>query len=298
MVMAQVLGPAPLGVVPTQTQGGRLSLSSTLPVSGDVTGATSIWFLPYLGRSIALWNSTLSQWVARSIPDSGVSVAIGTLADATKPYDVFAFDNSGAVAIEIGPVWTSTTARATNVVTTDGARTKSGDKTRRYLGTFMPTATTTTEDSAANRYLWNNDNRVVRSMQALDATASWTYTTATWRQARASTANQLNYVAGIDEDAVWASVYAAASTTNGAGLTFLPGVGVNSTSVNSATVFAGIAQGTSELMLPAHYIGRPGLGKNFLAWLEWSQAVGTTTWWSTGGGTIPTQSGIYGWLRA
>ena len=55
-------------------------------------------------------------------------------------------------------------------------------------------------------------------MSASDATASWTYSTATFRQANGSAANQLNFVVGYSEDAVEARVVGISannsSTTN------------------------------------------------------------------------------------
>jgi len=134
--------------------GGRLTLTSGTPVTtSDVTGATNIYYTPYVSNVISLWTG--ARW--QPIEFSEYTLALGTLTSG-KPYDVFAYLSSGALACEM-LAWTNDTTRATAITIQDGRYCKSGDKTRLYLGTFYTTATTTTEDSAANRYLWNMYNR-------------------------------------------------------------------------------------------------------------------------------------------
>src|SRR5262245_53098047 len=129
---------------------GRLTLTTGVPVTtSDVTGATNIFYTPYVCDTITLWTGT--YWA--TITFTEYTLALGTLTSG-KPYYFFASLSSGALLLEV-LVWTSDTARATAVIYTDGRLTKSGDKTRLLLGTFYTTATTTTEDSAANRYLAN-----------------------------------------------------------------------------------------------------------------------------------------------
>jgi hypothetical protein len=189
-------------------------------------------------------------------------------------------------------VWTNDTTRATAVTLQDGRYCKSGDKTRLYLGTFYTTATTTTEDSLSKRYLFNQYNRVKRALaHTLEATASWTYTTATWRQANANTANQLQYVNGDPAHLLVADVQAAVS--NGASISVATGIGVDSTSANSARY---IGENTSGgvLQIRAQYKGYPGIGRHYVAWLETSAATGTTTWYGAVNSFY--QTGIFGEL--
>lgn len=157
--------------------GGRLTLTTGLPVTtADVTGATSIFYTPYVSDLISLWDGALWQTVAFT----EYTLALGTLTSG-KPYDVFAFLTAGALTLEV-LVWTSDSARATAVTYQDGRLCKSGDKTRLLLGTFYTTATTTTEDSDAKRYLWNCYNQVRRRAHKTDAATSHTYGTATFRE--------------------------------------------------------------------------------------------------------------------
>jgi hypothetical protein len=173
---------------------GRLTLTTGLPVTiADVTGATTIYFTPYMGNKIALYDG--AAWAIFTLTER--SIALGTLT-AALPYDVFIYSNAGTLTLEV-LAWTNVNTRATNLVFQDGIYVKTGATTRRYLGTFYTTATTTTEDSFAKRLLWNYYNRLRRPLRIVEATDSWTYTTATFRQARASTANQVAVVIGVSE---------------------------------------------------------------------------------------------------
>ena len=156
--------------------GGRLTLTSGTPVTtSDVTGATSIYYTPYISNVISLWTGY--RW--QPIEFSEYTLALGTLTSG-KPYDVFAYLSSGVLALEM-LAWTNDTTRATAITIQDGRYCKSGDKTRLYLGTFYTTATTTTEDSENNRYLWNQYNQELKVVVGSSG-ANHTYTTASYRE--------------------------------------------------------------------------------------------------------------------
>jgi hypothetical protein len=181
-------------------------------------------------------------------------------------------------------------ARATALVKQNGAWYKTGALTRRYLGTFIPTATTATEDSVLNRFLFNASNRLERFMNVIDATANWAYATAAWRQARGVNPNQLQCCIGLSEDVAKASVIVGGTTSAGGYVGV--GVGVNSTSVNSAQQGGDYCAGSTTNTFKAQYSGYPGVGYNALLWLEY--AVATTTYY---GGNTPMQSGMQAWMR-
>lgn len=264
-----------LDLVKSRVNGFRLTLTTGVPVTtSDVTAATTIYCTPYKGNSIALYDGT--TWVIRS--SSGFSLALGTLT-ASLPYDVFCYDNNGTPTLEF-TAWTNTTTRATALAYQDGVLVKSGAATRRYLGTFYTTSTTTTEDSAASRLLWNYYNRVDRQLNVSDATNSWAYTTATYRQARAQASNKLQIVVGVAECAIDVSCIAFANNTGSVQLA--TGIGVDSTSSNSAIIKGGQVSGSSDIPgVFSHYRGVPSAGYHYYAWLEYSVATGTTTWYGT-----------------
>jgi hypothetical protein len=360
--------------LPLSTAEGRLTLTSTVPVTtADVTGASTIYFTPYHGDRISVYDGT--RWKAYKFTE--LSLALGTLINAQN-YDVFIYDNSGTLTLE-ATEWASATvtmtiaapgvvtwtghgmssgnsitftttgalptgvtadtqywitvvdantfrlstslinqgagtlittsgsqsgthtghqpqARQTALTTQNGVQVKSGATTRRYLGTFMTTSTTTTEDSVAKRFVWNNHNRIERVMSAVDTTNTWTYSTAAYRQSNNSSANQVAFILGLSENAVNASVSSAAASSTSTYRVVRTGVGLDSTITNSATTYD-IAYGNNVqvMALKADYRGYPSLGYHALVWIEYGNGTDTQTWY--GDGTSTTQQGILGNIR-
>lgn len=267
-----------LGLLPGVCD-GRLTLTSGVPVTVDgVSGASTVYFTPYVGDKVSLYDGT--RWRLYSF--SELSFTLSGLTSGL-PYDLFLYDNAGTLTLE-ATAWTSGTLRATALVRQNGVLCKTGALTRRYLGTFYTSGTTTTEDTSSQRFLWNMYHRKQRSMQVVEATVSWTYTTATIRQANGSTANQLAFVRGLDEDAVTAVVSARFSNTN-AGIPTMVGVGLDTT-----TAFTGMwpreqsspTGGLTTVHTAAFSQVSLGIGYHFLSWNEFSGATGTTTWYGTG----------------
>lgn len=272
----------------------RLSLTSGLPVTtSDVTAASTIYCTPYKGNSIGLYDG--ANWNIRT--SSEFSLVLSALTSG-RPYDVFCYDNSGTPTLE-SLVWTNDTTRATALAYQDGVLVKSGAATRRYIGTFYTTSTTTTEDSTAKRYLWNYYNRVDRHMKcAAEGTNTWTYTTNTWRQANANTANQLDLVIGVSEDSISATVGSSARNGSADQSAFV-GIGVDSTTTNSATIMPESRiwnSATFYVTLFAHYVGILSAGRHYVAWLEIDvTGTGTTTW--TGDNGSIAIAGIHGMTK-
>lgn len=274
---------------------GRLTLTAGTPATtADVTAATTIYFSPYGGNRITLYDG--SSWAIYSF--SELSIALGT-DTASKPYDVFAYLNAGAVAIE-RLAWTNDTTRATALILQDGVKVKSGDATRRYLGTYRTTAVAgQTEDSAANRLVKNYYHKVLKVVRVIEATNNWAYTTDTWRQVRASTANQIGIVNGVAEDAISLQALAFAANTN-AGVILYTGIGDNATTAPTSNgqpsrVDTYLANGV--VTLPAFLTTVPNEGYRFYAWLERSEATGTTTWLGDNGDNQKQQAAMFGtWL--
>ncbi len=258
---------------------GRLTLTTGVPVTtSDVTAAETLYFTAFRGNCIALYDGT--NWYRRTFTEASIDVP-----DATNCYDVFAYDNGGTVTLEL-TAWTNTTTRATALTTHDGVLVKTGATTRRYLGTFYSTTAGNgqIEDSVANRYLWNYYNRVARPMRAVEATATWNYTTPTWRQANNAAANQLNFVVGVVEDAVDSRVVSMAS--NGTANISITSAAIrydDTPAPDAGCLFnsAMPAAAGSLVGLSAQLLKYPAVGKHYLAWLEYSTFAGTTTWYGT-----------------
>lgn len=270
----------------------RLTLTSGAPVSGDVAAATTIYCCPYKGNRIALYNGAI--WI--NYTSAEFSLALGTLT-ASKLYDVFCYQNAGVPTLEF-LAWTNDTTRATALAYNSGILIKSGDATRRYLGTFYTISTTQTADTSdsgtVGRYLWNYYNRVVRGMSSQDSTSSWTYQTLAWRQARATATNQLNFIVGVVEDMISAALVASgAQATAGYDVS----VGISCVSGGTASIVPSVT-GASLCPINGYYISvscativAPSLGRQNIAWLESGNATSLGTWYGISGNIKSTLSG-------
>jgi hypothetical protein len=165
---------------------------------------------------------------------------------------------------------------------------KSGATTRRYLGSLYchtngQTASSLTNTGATTgRYIFNYYNRVLLRMQRFETTSSWAYNTAAYRQANGSTVNQLNFFIGVVEDAVVCSqtglaniASANALATTAIGLNSITAIQSGSASVLNSMVINYATYGSSTIA------ATPSLGLNYLAWLEFGVAAGTTFFGST-----------------
>ena len=121
------------------TQDFRLTLVSNTPVmTTEVLAATTLYLTPYVGNRIALYNG--STWDV--LESEEVSLSLTDLAADTN-YDVFAYNNSGNLALETAVwsgSWAGVSTRATALVYQNGVLVKSGELTRRYLGTIRTSA--------------------------------------------------------------------------------------------------------------------------------------------------------------
>ena len=291
---------------------GRLTLTTAVPVtSSDVTAATTVYFTPYKGNVIQLFDGTV--WVPTVFAELSQATTDATKSPAAvaadSNYDVFVWNDAGTLRATRGPAWSSATARGTGAGTTELEMLEgryvnkiaitNGPAAQRglYVGTIRSTSASQIEDSLAKRYVWNNFNRVPRNMQARDATNSWAYSTGSFRQANGSTANQLDFVRGLDEDAVTAHLSAGGSGSDATLRTVYGGIGLDSTTTHAGLIGVAGFHSAAQAGVSAYYSGLPGLGRHFLAWLEWGNPAHTTTWQGDGGGTTQIH-GIQGVMPA
>ena len=254
------------GTVVAETFGGRLTLTTALPVTtSDVTAATTVYLTPHQGNQIALYSG--SAWAYFDLTEISISVPATT----DSNYDVFVYDSTGLTLEAV--VWTNDTTRATAIVLQDGVYCKSGTLTKRYVGSFRTTGVSgQTEDSEAARFVWNYYNRALRKMKAVDATTSWTYTTTSWRSANNSTANRVEFVRGVNENEMIAILDVTGYDSVG-GAVYV-GIGLDTTSANSADTLS--SNWTVNTIAPAYarYILAPALGYHYLQWVEYGSANG------------------------
>lgn len=327
----------------TVLSSGRLTLTSGTPITtADVTGATTVYYTPYNGNGISLYDG--SAWVGVSFSEVsikltdaqtgtrastgngiitgltdtsqlvvgmeasgtgiGASAVISSIDSATQvtlsvnntatgtatvtfkaatstPYDVFGKLVSGALKLELVK-WSSDTVRATDIAIQDGIKIKSGDATRRWLGSVRVMAAGTTYDSNLYRMLFNAHNRAPRKLVLRETTASWTYATASWRNANGNGANIVYFFCG-EETPVAASLRANASNSTSTVRSAYSSIGLDSGASPSSdcnTGYAAVDVYVSPLI--ADYLGTPGIGLHYLSWLELAAGADTQTFYGTG----------------
>jgi len=192
MTLVEELPLAMGSVIPT-APGGRLTLTSGIPVtSGDITAATVLYFTPYMGNKIELYYA--GEWTEYLFNELSLSLS-GYTAD--KNYDIFIYNNSGTLTLE-SVAWTNDTTRATALTTQDGVYVKSGDSTRRYLGTIRTTSTTgQCADSANKRYCWNYYNRVNKHSWKASDWVGHNYSSSSWRYWNNDSSFKIEFVTGV-----------------------------------------------------------------------------------------------------
>lgn len=282
------------GLLPQMCQ-GRLTLTTALPVTtADVTAAGTIYFAPYGGNRLSLYDGS-STWTAYAYTQLSLALTL----TSGKNYDVFAYNNSGTPALELSAAWTTDTARATALVSQDGVWVKTGATTRRYLGTLRASGANVTEDSATKRFVWNYYNRARRHLTRLETADSWTYTTATWRQSNNSSANQVEVVIGVAESQLRLIVVGLAANSVG-GAYLSAGIGEDSTTTPHANAI-GMSKTPAANILenPTAILElMPAVGYHYYAWLERSSASGTTTFYGDQGSPGIAQAGMQGSTEA
>jgi hypothetical protein len=220
-------------------------------MSSTVSAATTIYFTPYLNNTIPLYNgsyfvSTAFQELSQSTTDT---IRNPSAIGASKVNDWFVWiDSSGVIRLSHGPDWTNDTTRSAGTALTltkgiwlNASAITNGPYALRgtYVGTtrsdgssqldWIPTATGSGGSTGAFLGLWNNFNRVTVGATVTDNGTSYTYTTATIRQARASTGNQISFVLGLAEDSVMVSYSTRIDTVGVNGANASVGFGFDST---------------------------------------------------------------------
>ena len=268
---------------------GRLTLTTATPVTtSDVTSASTIYFTPYKGDKVRLHNG--SKWDIYTFTER--SLALTSLTSGLN-YDVFLYDNSGTLTLEL-TAWTNDTTRATALTLQNGVYVKSGATTRLYLGTIRTTGTTTTEDSESKRFCWNMYNRVTKPLVVTETTNTWTYTGGAFRAANNSSSNAFEAIQGLAEDRVY--VFVQNLFACGASAAMSVGIGLDSTTTDSSTINNGGAVAASNWgQCSAIYDSVPSLGYHKYHWLEDNQATAATeTWYGDNGGSFGMLQGMYG----
>jgi hypothetical protein len=284
--------------VPNVVQ-GRLTWVSGTPVPTTTSKtATVIYFTPYKGSYITLYYR--SQW--RLYLLSEISYTLSGLT-ANKNYDIFIYHDytTNTRILELSAAWNTDFVRTDALATQDGILVKSSDHTRRYLGTFRTNATATQYSfSEAFRNLWNYYNRVTYHLRVYNASNTWTYNANAWRESNNNAAIDVNFVIGVNEVLFRFRDKTNVISNAAAVRAFSTGVGVDSTTVNSALLMGirGNGNANVEVQSWAEYDGYPGIGYHTVAWIESSPSAARVVSWGDNGGAAagPVKSGTSGYL--
>ncbi len=294
---------------------GRLTLTTATPVlTSSVTGATTVYYTPFIGRSVPIYDGSvwsmaeLSADLSQATTDNTKSpVAVTT----SSNYDLFVWNDAGTYRCTRGPVWSSGTARGTGAGTTEleylnglfvnKVAISNGPAAQRgtYVGTIRTNASSSVDfiyganaagGTEAVLNVWNMYNRQAIMTTVGDTTDSWTRAQNTIGVANAGGSGsglrmRVSYVCGLAEEFVEAYYETRGFTTNTATLMFC-GVGVDSTSAISGTRGA---WGTESFggTLRGDYRGIPGLGSHFLQAMEQTNpTTGNCTYQGDNGGNF------------
>lgn len=256
-----------------QFPGGRLSLASGDPLPAtDQTAKTTVYYTPYVHNFISLYADGAWTW---NLIGSEKSVSVP--ATTNTPFDVFGYLDAGDLAIETLS-WTNDTTRATALARQDGFLVKSGDSTRLYLGTCRTTASSgQCEDSENKRFVWNAFNRVDRRLFKNISGSGYTYSTNTYRQANADSANQVAFVVGLSGTTYVRLQYNTLLSSTVASAVANVGIGKNVTNATSAFQLVTCLVTTAQFVV-CNYQDLQPIGYTFLAAIEKGAGTGTQTW--------------------
>jgi hypothetical protein len=241
------------------TPGGRITYSSSDPLAYGSSN-TSIYYLPYTSNAVAVYNG--SKWVLRTFSSINISSYI-----INTVYDIFLYDNAGTLAGE-QLAWTNTTTRATALAYQDGVLVKSGDATRRYVGTVYSNYLGVGPSSSG---IWNLYNQVDITLEK-NNTNSHTYNTSTVREWNNNAGSRIEIIIGLSNQGIIG--LAASSITNSANSVGACGCGINtSTSFGNLNhSFAGVL--SNNFIQHVHAAAMSVAGLNYVTVTEWGNAGG------------------------
>jgi hypothetical protein len=255
--------------------GGRLVVGlGADPISEGTSGTLA--YSPYVGDLVAIYDG--SAWQAREIDTPLLDVSALT---ADQVYDVFAAWSGSAVVLE-SVAWSNhgagTGARATALARQDGALVKSGDATRRYLGTIrtVDDSGVKARDAAQFRYVDNVANRVPYRDTSHDSTDSWSSsgTNLTWAARNGGNAAWVHrWVHGLAQS-VRADGAIGIDTSGGADA-YSGGPALNWTSGAPASTTLRSVSASQAGATPESYAGTPPIGYGYVQCVETSSGSGT-----------------------
>lgn len=278
---------------------GRLTLQTVTPVMTTTQSAkTTIFYTPYVGQYVPLYDGT-----SFNMTDTGGEISVATTDTAKNPAaigaskvnDWFIWNDAGTIRITHSVDWTNDTTRASALTLQNGIYLNTsaitngpGASRGTWVGTTRSNGSSQLDwiygasasgGTAAFFGVWNMYNRVSIGTDVTDSGASYTYTSATIRQARASAGNQISYIQGAQEDAVWASYSTRMDTPASANASAQFGLGIDATTVFSGQKFW-VFNTASTGSISGGWVTKqfsPGIGLHVISGNEKSDGAATCT---------------------
>jgi hypothetical protein len=270
-------------------QSGRITLTSGVPITtSDVVGTNNIYYTPYLGDVVSLYDGT--TWTPRVFTE--LSRTLSGLTSGAL-YDVVLYLNSGTLTLDLMPAWSSSVARSADIVLQNGIYVNNSGftsvraghsvsaKQAIVVGTIRTTSATTIEDSGDKRRVSNILNPVLRSVSKTAAGGVHVYDTNTWRQWAADTGNQVDWVSPLGLPMGTLMLTGSWQTTGSTGLGL--GFGLDSTVFGTTPIeqfFVGAAGTTVPLPIST------GIGAHFASINERGGGATSTFYYAIAGGQI------------
>lgn len=206
---------------------GRLTLVSGTPVpTTDVAETTELWYQPYIGNNIALYDG-VSNWNMYEFDSTKIST-VGMVSGTN--HDIFAYASGTNVLFE-NVAWTNDSTRATALVYVDGILSKSGDTAKRLLGTIRTNAATKIIFTQTKRFVSNVYNQRLAGLFTCpgyvdnNSATTYTITATTFAEMNGGVGSKLEFVYSIPGTINFAF---ASYTLNSSGGSNLTGVAINS----------------------------------------------------------------------
>src|SRR5262245_62003447 len=300
-------------MLPAQySAGGRCTLTTLTPIlTGSVTGATTVFYTPFRSQLVPIFDGT--NWV---MTDVGGELSQLTTDNTKSPaavannsnYDVFVWNDNGTFRATRGPAWSSGTTRGGSAdifrlkgVYTNLSSITNGPAAQRgtYVCTISSNGTASIDyifgssasGGVAGRFMvWNYYNRSLVSSFVFDTGTSYTYTSATIRQARASAGNQIAFLVGATEDSFSAWTQSFVQTAAVATAFSTTGMGLDSNTVFTAAGLVQTATANAWRGVGSSYWSAyPGIGPHTISRIEQGDGTNANTMAFFGGDQLTFQ---------
>src|SRR5690606_14864140 len=159
------------------------------------------------------------EWQIRTFSEKTITNAV-LFPDANTNYDVFVYaQGESDIAFE-SVAWTDSATRSTELSKQDGILVKTGDATRRYIGTVRTDTAGKLTNSLQKRFVWNYYNRLQNRL-VIDDYETHTYDVDSFRPWNNDTSVRIEYVVDLDEAPMTVTLAATIHATVAGSLTYV-----------------------------------------------------------------------------